>query len=76
MLIFIQPRLVLLSIPKTGTTALEQALAPRAEIAFRARPEIKHLTHRQYLNRIKPLLAPLRGPEFESMAVVLSLIHI
>lgn len=70
MLIFIQPRLVLLSIPKTGTTALEQALAPRAEIAFRARPEIKHLTHRQYLNRIKPLLAPLRGPEFESMAVV------
>lgn len=70
MLIFIQPRLVLLSIPKTGTTALEQALAPRAEIVFRARPEIKHLNHRQYLNRIKPLLAPLGGPAFESMAVM------
>ena len=27
MLIFLQPRIVLLSVPKTGTTALEQALA-------------------------------------------------
>lgn len=70
MLIFLQPRLVLLSVPKTGTTALEQALAPQAEIAFRSRPEIKHLNHRQYLNRIKPLLAPLGGAPFESVAVL------
>ena len=70
MLIFIQPRLVLLSVPKTGTTALEQALAPKAEIAFRSRPEIKHLNHRQYLNRIKPLLAPLGEKPFESVAVL------
>lgn len=70
MLIFIEPRLVLLSIPKTGTTALEQALAPRAEIAFRTRPEIKHLNHRQYLNRIRPLLAPLGKRPFESVAVM------
>lgn len=70
MLIFIEPRLVLLSVPKTGTTALEQALAPKAEIAFRTRPEIKHLNHRQYLNRIRPLLAPLGKRPFESVAVV------
>ncbi|WP_134682086.1 gamma-glutamyl kinase [Paracoccus ravus] len=70
MLIFLQPRLVLLSVPKTGTTALEQALAPRAEIVFRARPEIKHLNQRQYLKRIKPLLAPLGGAPFESVAVL------
>lgn len=70
MLIFLKPRLVLLSVPKTGTTALEQALAPQAEIAFRSRPEIKHINQRQYLNRIKPLLAPLGAPAFESVAVL------
>ncbi len=70
MLIFLQPRLVLLSIPKTGTTALEQALSHRAEIAFRSRPEIKHLNLRQYQHRIKPLLAPLGGAPFESVAVM------
>ncbi|RQP06774.1 MAG: gamma-glutamyl kinase [Paracoccus sp. BP8] len=70
MLIFLKPRLVLLSVPKTGTTALEEALSPQAEIAFRARPEIKHLNLRQYLNRIRPLLNPLGGPEFETVAVV------
>ncbi|WP_347265965.1 gamma-glutamyl kinase [Paracoccus sp. (in: a-proteobacteria)] len=70
MLIFIAPRIVLLSVPKTGTTALEQVLAPRAEIAFRARPEIKHLNLRQYRNRIRPLLAPLGGPAFETVAAI------
>ena len=57
MLIFLAPRIVLLSVPKTGTTALEEALAPRAEIAFRSDPSVKHLNLRQYLNRIQPLIA-------------------
>jgi len=70
MLIFLQPRLVLLSVPKTGTTALEQALAPRAEIVLRTRPEIKHLNLRQYLRRIRPLLEPLGGPDFRTVAVI------
>lgn len=70
MLIFLKPRIVLLSVPKTGTTALEQALAPHAEIVFRARPEIKHLNLRQYLNRIRPLLGPLGKPDFQTVAVI------
>lgn len=70
MLIFVKSRIVLLSVPKTGTTALEQALSERAEIAFRGRPEIKHLNLRQYINRIKPLLAPLGGAPFQTVAVV------
>ena len=56
MLAFVAPRLVLLSIPKTGTTALEAALAPKAEMVLRSRPEIKHLTMSQYNLRIEPLL--------------------
>ncbi|MFH5774592.1 gamma-glutamyl kinase [Paracoccus sp. NGMCC 1.201697] len=70
MLIFIEPRLVLLSVPKTGTTALEQALLPHAEISFRSRPEIKHINHRQYLKQIRPLLAPLGHPSFDRVAVI------
>lgn len=70
MLIFLKPRIVLLSVPKTGTTALEQALSERAEIAFRGRPEIKHLNLRQYQNRIQPLLRPLGGTRFETVAVI------
>lgn len=70
MLIFLKPRIVLLSVPKTGTTALEQALSERAEIAFRGRPEIKHLNLRQYQNRIQPLLRPLGGAPFETVAVI------
>lgn len=70
MLIFVKPRIVLLSVPKTGTTALEQALSERAEIAFRGRPEIKHLNLRQYINKIRPLLHPLGGPRFETVAVM------
>lgn len=70
MLIFLKPRIVLLSVPKTGTTALEEALAPRAEIVFRTRPEIKHLNLRQYLNRIRPLLNPLGDAPFQTVAMI------
>ena len=70
MLIFLAPRIVLLSVPKTGTTALEDALAPRAEIAFRSDPLVKHLNLRQYLNRIQPLIARRGQPPYETVAVI------
>ena len=70
MLIFLAPRIVLLSVPKTGTTALEEALAPRAEIAFRSDPSVKHLNLRQYLNRIQPLIARQGQAPFETVAVI------
>lgn len=70
MLGFVAARLVLLSIPKTGTTALEGALAPKAEIVLRSRPEIKHLTMSQYNLRIEPLLRNIPGPRFRVAAVM------
>lgn len=48
MLIFWKARLVLLSVPKTGTTALEQALADAADIAVTGPPGLKHCTVRKY----------------------------
>lgn len=70
MLIFIPARLTLLSVPKTGTTALEAALSDKADIAFRTAPEIKHMNLRQYRRGVRPLLAPFGTPEFETVAVM------
>ena len=70
MLGFVAPRLVLMSMPKTGTTALEAALADRAQLALRGRPEIKHLTMTQYLTRIEPLLRNIPGPRFRVVAAI------
>lgn len=70
MLGFVAPRLVLLSVPKTGSTALEEALTPHAQLILRARPEIKHLTMRQYQRRIAPVLGHVPGRRFQVIAVV------
>lgn len=70
MLGFVAPRLVLLSVPKTGTTALEDALTPQAQLILRARPEIKHLTLRQYHASVEPLLQAIPGPAFRTIAVI------
>lgn len=70
MLGFVAPRLVLMSVPKTGTSALEAALAGRAQLALRGRPEIKHLTMARYLTHIEPLLRAIPGPRFRMVAAI------
>ena len=42
MLVFWNKKLVFLSVPKTGTTAIEAALAPFADIVVSNPPELKH----------------------------------
>ncbi|MBM2576640.1 gamma-glutamyl kinase [Jannaschia sp. Os4] len=44
MLVFWKARIVLLAVPKTGTTALEAALAPHADVAILNPPGLKHCT--------------------------------
>lgn len=48
--------LVILQVPKTGTTALEQALRPYATVAFSASSAHKHMTLDQYLRHFNPLI--------------------
>ena len=43
MLIFWDAGLVILAVPKTGTQALEAALAPHADLMFRSPPRFKHM---------------------------------
>lgn len=68
MLIFLRHRLTFLATPKTGTTAVELALRPRAEIIF-ARNR-KHLTAQRYRRKVAPFLAQTFGVSPETVAVM------
>ena len=70
MLVFWKARLVVLAVPKTGTTALEQALAPHADALIRNPPEKKHVTARRYRNQLAPFLENRGGRPMELMAVI------
>ena len=54
MLLFWKAKLVLLAVPKTGTTALEAALLAHADTAILNPPEKKHLTARRWRNQLAP----------------------
>ncbi len=74
MLVFWKERLVFLAVPKTGTTALEGVLAPRASLVLRDPPTLKHAPLYRYQRFILPLLAVggsgTTPPEFETLAVI------
>lgn len=70
MLVFWKENLVLLAVPKTGSTALEGALAPRASMVLRDPPELKHAPCYRYKRFLKPFFAQAGGQKPELMAVV------
>lgn len=70
MLVFWQAKLVVLSVPKTGTTALEAALAGRAALVLRDPPGLKHMTLRRCRRFVLPLLEAGGGGPFETVAVL------
>ncbi len=56
MLYFLKHKLVLLATPKTGSTALEQALAPLADLVLQGDPRIKHCTFQRYKWRMEKFI--------------------
>lgn len=68
MLIFLRHKLTFLATPKTGTTAVEMALKPRAEIVFSK--SRKHITALRYANKIAPFLEDTFGVRPASVAVM------
>ncbi len=68
MLVFSDQNLVLFSVPKTGSTAMEVALKPWADIAFYK--QRKHTPVRRYRRKIAPFLRDAYGLEPETMAVI------
>ena len=70
MLIFYKERLVLLSVPKTGTTAYEAALAGRADLVISNPPTLKHAPVYRYNRFLRPMFKQVCGVELELMAVM------
>ena len=70
MLVFSKARLVFLSIPKTGSTAYENALLPLASMAISSPPELKHAPVFRYNRFIRPMLDKFVGREMDILAVV------
>lgn len=68
MLVFSEQKLTFLATPKTGTTAIELALRPLAEISFSKRR--KHINAMRYHSRIAPFLHQMFGIETETVAVM------
>lgn len=70
MLVFWKERLVFLAVPKTGTTALEGALAPKAALVFRDPPVLKHTPLYRYRRLVEPFLMKAGQIELETLAVI------
>jgi hypothetical protein len=70
LLVFSRQNLVLLSVPKTGSTAYEAALAPHAAMVISAPPELKHAPVFRYNRFFRPMIERFVGPEPEVVAVM------
>ncbi|MHA6261942.1 gamma-glutamyl kinase [Arenibacterium sp. CAU 1754] len=70
MLVFYKERLVFLSVPKTGTTAYQTALAPRADMVVSDPPELKHAPIYRYDRFFRPIFEKVCNVEMETLAVV------
>lgn len=70
MLVFSKAKLVILSVPKTGTTAMESFLGPHADILVKEPPELKHAPVYRYNRFFRPMLEKFVGPGIETMAVM------
>jgi len=68
MLVLSQANLVFLAVPKTGSTAIEMALRPHADIAFMKGR--KHMTAQRYRNKMAPFLHDVYQLSPETVAVM------
>ncbi|MBE9638174.1 gamma-glutamyl kinase [Salipiger mangrovisoli] len=70
MLVFWKARLVLLAVPKTGTSAYEAALGPHASMSVLDPPELKHAPVYRYNRFFRPMFEKMGAEQMELMAVV------
>lgn len=70
MMMFWKEKLVFLSVPKTGTTAYQTALAPFADMIVNNPPELKHAPLYRYNRFFRPMFQKVSGADMETLAVV------
>ncbi|MFD0857954.1 sulfotransferase family protein [Roseovarius aquimarinus] len=70
MLVFSKQKLVFLSVPKTGTTAWQAALAEHASMIVSDPPELKHAPIFRYNRFFRPALEKFIGEDLHVIAVM------
>ncbi len=70
MLIFWEKRLVFLATPKAGSTAVESALEPLANVAVQRPAALKHTDLANYRSHIEPWLHAVTGDRFTTVALM------
>ena len=70
MMVFYKERLAFLSVPKTGSTAYQDALRNRADLLVTEPPEIKHATLRAFNRFVQPMFTQFCDADLEVMAVM------
>lgn len=70
MLVFWKERLVFLATPKTGTTAIEAALQPLANLSIQSPPALKHTAVFRYQRFLAPYLRAASGEDFTVVALM------
>ena len=70
MMVFYKKALVFLAVPKTGTTAYEEALGPLADMVIRDPPLLKHSPWYRYNRFVRPMLEDVAGRKMTTLAVV------
>ncbi|MGX9353889.1 gamma-glutamyl kinase [Roseobacteraceae bacterium S113] len=70
MLVFWKERLTFLAVPKTGTTAFETALAPRADMVIANPPELKHAPIYRYNRFFRPMFEKQGALDMETLAII------
>lgn len=70
MLVFWKERLVYLATPKTGSTAIEAALAPLAGVVIQRPPVLKHTNVRSYWQNFAPFIEKAAGEGFTVVAMM------
>lgn len=70
MLVFWKARLVILAVPKTGTTALAEAYGPAADIVVRDPPELKHAPVYRYNRFFRPMFDRMGGQDMTLAAQI------
>lgn len=68
MQVFLRQKLAILAMPKTGSTALEMSLRPRADLVFRG--TTKHTPASKFHHKIAPFLKEAYGVEAERVAIM------
>jgi hypothetical protein len=70
MLVFWKQRLVVLATPKTGSTAIEQALGPLAALPVTQPGALKHTDARAWQRFLRPYLREVSGHDFTAVALM------